>query len=297
MKRSTLFAAAVLWWASSNLTLASSVSEKGRDSGEQKPVPVRHFEYRDGWARAETANFRIYHNQSKDFVEKVATVAERTRSSLAGKWFGGFKEDWTPRCDVVLYSTAEDYSRSTGISASSPGRSFITIDGGRVTRRQMDLHCDNPTKLLLAILPHETAHVVLAGQFGERQIPRWADEGVAVLSEPRERIERHLRTLPSCSRNGLLFHVRDLMELTDYPEPQLVTAFYAQSVSLVEFLANEKGPQVFAQFLRDALIDGYTEALKRHYGYRTFDELERKWSQHALAAAPAVASKPAREAR
>ena len=59
----------------------------------------------------------------------------------------------------------------------------------------MDLHCDD-VNMLVAVLPHETTHTVVAGNFGDQPVPRWADEGMAVLTEPREKIERHLRNLP-----------------------------------------------------------------------------------------------------
>src|SRR5437763_541176 len=71
---------------------------------EAPAIAVRHIQRRDGWTQTETANFRIYHTQSREFAAKVATVAEQTRSRMAEKWFGGFKDDWTPRCDVTLYA-------------------------------------------------------------------------------------------------------------------------------------------------------------------------------------------------
>src|SRR5262249_59337015 len=122
--------------------------------------------------------------------------------------------------------------------------------GGKMAR-----HGDDPN-LLPAVLPHETTHIVLAGQFGDHLVPRWADEGIAVLSEPREKVERHLRNLSRCRQEGQVFHLRHLMQLGEYPDPRSISAFYAQSVSLVEFLANERGPQEFAAFLRDGLRDG-----------------------------------------
>ena len=63
--------------------------------------------YADGWGRAETANFRIFHNQSHDLAEQVAQTAERTRATMARKWFGGFKENWSPRCDIYLHGSGE----------------------------------------------------------------------------------------------------------------------------------------------------------------------------------------------
>ena len=63
---------------------------------------------------------------------------------------------------------------------SSPGRT--------------NLRADHP-QVLTAILPHEVTHVVLADLFTTQQIPRWADEGMAVLAEPRRSSKS---VLPSC---------------------------------------------------------------------------------------------------
>ncbi len=251
--------------------------------GAAVAVLVRHFERgSDGWARAETSHFRIFHNQSREMAEQAAQVAEKTRVAMHGKWFGTAGEEWNPRCDLYLHATAQDYSKATGVPANSPGHSSIRSDGPRVIGRRIDLHVDDPN-LLTAVLPHETTHVVLAGQFGDQPVPRWADEGMAVLTEPRDKVERHLRNLPRCQQDGQLFHVRQLMQLTDYPEPRAISAFYAQSVSLVDYLTNKHGPQVFAQFLREGMRGGYEAALQKHYGLAGFDDLQQRWNQDAFA--------------
>src|SRR5262249_19248887 len=87
---------------------------------------------------------------------------------------------------------------------------------------------------------------------------------------------RHLRNLPRHKAEGQLFPLKQLLALNDYPQPQYVPAFYAQSVSVVEFLAKEKGPQVVTQFVRDGLRQGYESALQKHYGL-SFAELEARW--------------------
>ncbi|MBL8796508.1 MAG: hypothetical protein JNM56_21590 [Planctomycetia bacterium] len=257
--------------------------EKRRSAAQTPALTVRHYPRgSDGWSRTETPNFRIYHNQSQDVAEQAAQIAERTRSDMGRKWFGGLKEDWNPRCDLFLHATAQDYSRVTGVAANSPGHSSIRSEGTRVLSRRIDLHCEDAANMLKAVLPHETTHVILAGQYGEQPVPRWADEGIAVLTEPRDKVERHLRNLTRCRQESTLFHVRQLMQLNDYPEPRRISAFYAQSVSLVDYLTTQKGPQVLTDFLRDAQKTGYEQALNRHYGFRTFDDLHQRWSQQAF---------------
>jgi hypothetical protein len=247
-----------------------------------EPVTVQRLgRQANGWQVAETANFRIYYSQDQGLVEQVARTAEQTRARMHRKWFGVQPGAWSPKCDLVLYATAQDYSRATGVPGQSPGHSSFHLDGGRVLNRRVELHCDVP-EMLTAVLPHETTHVVLAGNFGDQPVPRWADEGIAVLTEPRDKIERHTQRLPQHAQERQLFNLRQLVNMSDYPPPQQIPPFYAQSVSLVEFLTHEKGPQVFTQFVRDGLRGGYDTALQRHYGYRSFDELERSWSAFAF---------------
>ena len=75
--------------------------------------------------------------------------------------------------------------------------------------------------------------------------------------------------------------MRTLIEMRDYPEPRAIGAFYAQSVSLVDFLTHEKGAARFAVFVRDGERDGYSASLRKHYGW-SFAELERRWQRHAF---------------
>ena len=79
--------------------------------------------------------------------------------------------------------------------------------------------------------------------------------------------------------------MRQLLQMNDYPEPRYVGSFYAESVSVVEFLTTRKGPEVFTAFVRDGLRTGYESALQKHYGYRDFAELEQRWGQYAFNAA------------
>ena len=63
----------------------------------------------------------------------------------------------------------------------------------------------------------------------------------------------------------------------DWPEASLISSFYAHSVALVDFLCKQKGPQVFAQFLGDSLRIGDEAALKKHYGFQGFQDLDARW--------------------
>jgi hypothetical protein len=249
---------------------------------QEADLSVRHLARNaEGWNVAETTNFRVFH-QSQSLAEQAAQVAERTRASMQQKWFAGGSETWTPKCDIYLHPTAEAYGRATG-QYNSPGHSSLRLENGRLVVRRIDLHCDD-ANMLTAILPHEATHVVLAGQFGEQLLPRWADEGMAVLTEPPEKIDRHLANLIRCRQEGqTLFPLQDLMQLENYPQnPHYIGAFYAQSVSLVEYLTNLRGPQAFVMFMHDGMRYGYEKALQRNYNIQSFRDLEQRWGTQAF---------------
>ena len=245
-------------------------------------TPVQHYDRNaSGWLVAESANFRVFHNQAPAFAEKVAQVAELTRANVDLKWLGAPGEAWSPKCDIYLHATAQDYSRATGVY-NSPGHSTIKLDGGRLTVRRIDLHCEE-RNLVSVVLPHEATHIVIASGFGPQLVPRWADEGMAVLSEPHERLERHLANLDSCRQENQLFSLQSLMQMDQYPQtPRSVSAFYAQSASLVEFLTSRRDTKTFVLFLNEGQRYGYEKPLRQYYGYQNFSELEQEWARYAF---------------
>lgn len=261
-------------------------------------VEIRHeAATADGWSQVRSTNFRVLYHSSAEQAEKVARIAEATRTAMARKWFGDAPPTWSPACDIYLHATAQDYARESGAPAASPGHSTMQAKDERVMLRRIDLHCDYP-HMLDAVLPHETTHVVLCGRFGQFAVPRWADEGMAVLTEPRERIDLHLRNLPMHRREGALFPVGQLLRMKDYPQARAVGPFYAQSVSVVEFLTSQPGgPRTFVKFVQDGLAGDYESALRRHYGIQGFDDLERRWQEYAFGPGDGATASAAGKAR
>ena len=265
-------------------TLLANIDQRKQEIGATNPlqpsaavVEVKHTgPYQGNWYLAETKNFRVWHHLNQADATQVAKSSEACRVEAAMKWFGAVGNDWTPICEIYLHPTAQEYSKSTGAPVASPGHTTLKTEGVRVLSRRIDLHTDE-ANMMTGVRPHETTHVVLAGRMGDQPVPRWADEGMAVLSEPKNRIQKHLDNLPKHARENTLFHVSRLMQMADYPEPKLVGPFYAQSVSLVDYLTRLKGPQAFGEFMKDGLKNGYESALSRHYGIQSYNDLNQSW--------------------
>ncbi len=256
-------------------------TENSPAGGLESIVVTHDSQPAGGWQIANTHHFRVFHKLDKASADRVARVAEHTRQIQGGRWFGGRAVSWETKCDLYVHLTGNDYSQSTGVPPSSPGHSTVKVEGGKVSHRRIDVHSDDPN-MMVGVLPHETTHVVLAGNLGSGLVPRWADEGMSVLSEPQDRIERHTRQMPKLDQEGGLFPLKQLLELRDYPEQGRVGAFYAQSVSVVQYMAALKGHQVFAQFLKDGMTQGYDAALQTHYGVRDWREMDKGWRANAI---------------
>ena len=206
-------------------------------------------------------------------------------AAAAGQWFGEALPAWNRPCEIYLYATAEDYSLATGQPPQVAGHSSFDVRDGRVVGRRIDLHVDDPN-ILVGVLPHETTHVVLAGRFGSNRLPRWADEGMAVLSEPRDRIELHLHNLPRHRRNDELFPVEELMEMSSCTPTPAAGSGRSTPRAYHRWCSScrrSRPPKAFAQFLRDSMDDGYeSRARRRSFGIDNFGDLQDRWRRYAF---------------
>ncbi|QDU64116.1 hypothetical protein Pan216_50050 [Planctomycetes bacterium Pan216] len=243
--------------------------------------PMRHLPTAHGqWSVIETANFRIHH-RDRALGEEVARLAEAARKMSHEMWFGSPPQrDWTPRCDVFLYPTAQEYTQVTGVPAQSPGHSKVLNENGRIRSRRLELRCDDPN-MKLAILPHEITHVVLAGKFGAHDVPRWADEGMAVLTEPRDKQDAHLGNLYRCQTTGRRFSCSQMFTMREYPPGPQMRDFYAHSVGICRYLVEMGGAEKLPLFINTALQNNnYELALRQVYGINGVTDLESKFGQY-----------------
>ena len=245
------------------------------------------------WQVLDSSNFRIYHGDPA-LAARVAQAAESARLDLLKRWASkAARPSWQPPCEIYLYPSAKQYALMTGQPEDSPGFSTMGMNQGRIISRRVNLRADHPS-LVQAVLPHEITHVILADHFTEQQIPRWADEGLAVLSEPVDEQQRRAADLVTPLADNRLFAVDALMNM-DYPDNRYWGLYYAQSVSMTRFLVEQGTPAQMIQFLQDSQREGYETALRRLYKIDGFPDLQRKWLAYARSKASngRVATAPA----
>ena len=268
-------------------TLLAALAERSRslsaDLAPARPAPaIRHGQASGGWQVSSSTHFRVHHHNA-ELAEQVLTIAERTREAAASKWLGRPLPAWPMVCDIYVHPSASAYSQATGAPSDSPGHSSIgaeRTDATRIHSLRVDVRADH-AHMLSAVLPHEVTHVVLAGQAGPQPLPRWADEGMAVLSETYERIGRHLTPLSQFYSEGRAFSAIELLTLNDYPEPGRMGSFYGQSACLVQYLSELRGPAEVIEFLKSQARVGPEEALQQHYGL-TASELDQRLRRFIL---------------
>jgi hypothetical protein len=251
----------------------------GADEILPKPLPLPPAkETTPDWELREVANFAVHFQSGDvDLAEKLAECAERTRTELYRNWFAvEHPVDWSRKCEVFMHASMSSYAEATDYRASSSGYSVTHSNRGRVVSQRIDLLQDG-SDLLRAVLPHELAHVLLSHFFVRRPLPLWAEEGLAVLAETREIRNAHLKNLDTYARRGTLYTAQELMGMREYPAADQRGVFYAQSVSMVEFLINRRGTPQFMEFLNLAVRQGSETVLKRVYGVSSLQELHQDW--------------------
>ena len=235
--------------------------------------------YRQGrWYVVETANFQACSEENESAARRSAEHAEALLAQLASKWLGAATpKPWTPRCRIVLHRGRASYVAAVGQgSERTLGSSAITFNGGKITSRRIDLLAVD-AKPLTNALPHELTHVILRDRFPSGTLPRWADEGMAMMADPRTKQGRHLQDLRTAMANSTEFSVADLLTMNDYPRSDRRQAFYGQSAFVTQFLIARKSPQHFVTFLERAADVGYDAALQECYRIASMADLDRQW--------------------
>jgi hypothetical protein len=232
-----------------------------------------------GWQVYETKNFRLHFVGREPQLAAMAKTCEQTRASLRRIWLAAANDEtWSPKCDVYFYSDPKHYARCAGLPAETRGTSNLQIGHGRVWTRRIHMRIDQPG-YLEHVLPHELTHVVLADRFNTRPIPRWADEGIAMLTEPPQRRDELLRTIVKARQNGSMFSLRELLTAKNYPTDQArATLFFAQSVAFVEYIVSVRSEPDLIRMIETAEGSGYDQASRELFSADGVAALESRWT-------------------
>jgi len=234
------------------------------------------------WQELKGDHFIIYYDKNGDFAKETLRFAEtyytRIASDLGYARHSDFWQ-WENRVEIYLYPTEAEYLKATGQPAWSKGvanytdkkiSSFVWSQGFQDS-----------------LLPHEIAHLIFRDFVGFKgEVPLWLDEGVAQWQEPRARQMARQAGHQVYTERGILpfddFTEVNTTKLDTFSEKS-VHQFYMQALSVVDYLIQYKGTQVFAEFCRQLREGkGLNEALGFAFGgdLLNLDALQNKWIKY-----------------
>lgn len=239
------------------------------------------------WEICESRNFTVWSTLPRGQTTQTVNACEQIRSQLVAAWFANSQSpEWSSRCVIVLHASASNYATAVGQPGTrSVGCTTLQVAQHRISFRRIDIRCER-SNWRESALPHELTHVVLADRLGDRPMPLWADEGLAVLSEPPSTREKRATSLLDSMRRGAVVPLRELMTRESLPEASRRDCFYSESAFLVADLIDRKSPADFLAFLERAAKIGYDAALRQSYGVDGVAELERIRLARRQAAVP-----------
>jgi hypothetical protein len=222
-----------------------------------------------GGAGYRTPNF-VVEADTPELARQVGKAAEAWRSRLAKDWLGKELPTWPRPCHVsVRVSSASDPS----------GQTRLVSDGRKATVQDMLLEGPQ-ARILDSVLPHEMTHAVFATHF-RGPLPRWADEGASTVVEHEVQRAQQERRVTEMLLSGSALSVGELFLADDARDH--AWAMYAQGYSLTRFLLAQGGKQKFVGFLHEGVSGAsWPEAVRRHYGFQSLQELQGQWLAWAL---------------
>jgi hypothetical protein len=232
-----------------------------------------------GWNKKESRHFIVYYrNAEKSFVKKVIKESEKNYRDIVKSLSLGSSGQWThdDRAKIYIFDDRQQFHSNT----SQPEWS----DGSSIQRFKTIFSFLGAKKFFDTVLPHEIAHIVFREYvgFGNRNVPAWLEEGLASYHERIDRsradeIFKDPRERDSFIRFQELSKIRS-RSLRDDPD---VDIFFAQSLSIVNFLLTEFGKKRFRIFCR-GLKEGMDmdKSLAAAYSFKEISELEEAWQAY-----------------
>ena len=159
--------------------------------------------------------------------------------------------------------------------------SLISTTKGQISVRRIDVRGDRSDAVVAAV-PHELAHVIFADLFASHKVPRWADEGVAVLQDTATKQQAHRQDLLTAIHDNTSVKLQELFALQGYPDNRQRAAFYGESASVVKFLVQRGSAAQFMRFVSRASDVGYDKSLNESYKIENLAKLERLWMTDVL---------------
>jgi hypothetical protein len=185
------------------------------DNAPSQPPTIADVPQADGGGFPFRGPNFVVHAPTAVMARVIASEAEYHRRTLAQKWLGHELPAWSKPC-VIRFT--QGLGNNNGMSTFT----FANAKDGEpsLASAAMDLRGDF-MHALTATLPHEVTHTVLASYFA-RPVPRWADEGISLLSESEDEQATCDARAREILNQGRGVRLKVLLPMTEYPKDMMV---------------------------------------------------------------------------
>ncbi len=239
----------------------------------------------DSWANLKDKHFIVYYEVKEDesLARLVLRNAEDYYEKIANQiGYARYSNFWTwdERAKIIVFSSQEAFMRETGQPAWSKGGS--SGRDLRLLQSRVIITFRQEEDFLDGLLPHEIGHLILRDFVGfNTKLPLWFEEGVAQLQEKgkKERVAGVIKTIVK-GKERIPFDILMNLDIRKEEDSKKVSIFYAQSLSIIDFMIRSYGSSNFGTFCRSLKSGhGWQEALPLSFStfIHSMDDLEKKW--------------------
>ncbi len=235
------------------------------------------------WSQVKGQHFIVcYDNPAhRSVADSTLMRAEDSYNKVVARiGYARYSQFWTwgDRVKIFLFSDHQAFLDQTRLPEWSRAGAFHAKDSDQ----RIIVSYSNQPRFFSEVLPHEIAHLVLKDFVGlNRALPCWFSEGVAQLAEQDKVSKADTIMRISARLNAFFpFDILASYDVVNEKDEQRVALFYAQSVSMVDFLIRRFGSEKFALWCRQiASGRGFDEAFRIAYGahLQSLKSFEIKW--------------------
>ncbi len=243
--------------------------------------------FSDSWRTEKGIHFivRYSSDESSSWARSILRAAETYYRRIADNInYSRYENFWTwdERVIIVVYPDKKTFLSMTNQPYWSKGGAFRDE---ALLKTKMIVTFKQEEGFIDGVLPHEISHLILGDFVGfDKAIPVWFNEGVAQLQERRKTaIVRPFMKKMIESNNHMPLNVLMNSRVQNMVDFKDVALFYAQSLSVIDFLIVKYGSNKFGELcviFRNK--NNLEEALKSTYlfDFESISELEKKWLRY-----------------
>ncbi len=239
--------------------------------------------FAQGWQEVKGNHFIVLFEarQSPDAANAILRAAEGYYDKIARRLgysrYSGWA--WEQRVKILVFKDQQTFMSKTG---QPPWSSGYSDRDSELFQSRVIVTYQQESGFLKGLLPHEIGHLILRDDVGfDKLLPLWFEEGVAQLEE-MYKTENSKKLMKKLIRKNQYIPLAALSswDVRQEQDPEKAALFYAESVSIVDFLMSSRGSAVFADLFRrlkdglsfeDALMSAYKQQFKSTSG------LEEGW--------------------